>query len=91
MVVKVYISVGEFSQISIEFLEMLFTFSNLIGSSSSSSSSNASSYFSFSGYSSSSGFTYSGYSSSSNSDLRVLRGLLSVFVFLIIFFIKIAF
>ena len=43
MVVKVYISVGEFSQISIEFLEMLFIFSNLIGSSSSSSSSNASS------------------------------------------------
>ena len=47
MVVKVYISVGEFSQISIEFLEMLFTFSNLIGSSSSSSSSNASNSFSF--------------------------------------------
>ena len=47
MVVKVYIAEGEFSQISIEFLEMLFTFSNLIGSSSSSSSSNASSSFSF--------------------------------------------
>jgi len=47
VVVKVYISEGEFSQISIEFLEMLFTFSNLIGSSSSSSSSNASNYFSF--------------------------------------------
>ena len=47
MVVKVYISEGEFSQISIEFLEMLFIFSNLLGSSSSSSSSNASNSFSF--------------------------------------------
>ena len=84
VVVKVYISEGEFSQIFIEFLEMLFTFSNLLGSSSSSSFSNSSNPFSFSKYFCASSFICSGYSCSANWDPRVLLILISVAVLLAI-------
>ena len=84
VVVKVYISEGEFSQISVEFVEMIFTFPIFVGSFSSSSSSSSSNPFSFSNYFCASSFICSGYSCSSTWDPRVLLILILVAVLLII-------